>query len=159
MKKSIEDFKGVIPAVLSVFDAQEELDEKGTRELIRFLTSFDIGGLYLTGSTGEAFLMNSEERKRQVEIVMDEVGDRLPVVVHVGAMSTRASVELAHHASGVGVVDRHPCVVVGGAGGWNRAVELLRQPLVVHAERLDVVDDSTRFNELHFVFLPIRKAR
>ena len=102
MKKSIEDFKGVIPAVLSVFEAQEELDEKGTRELIRFLTSFDIGGLYLTGSTGEAFLMNSEERKRQVEIVMDEVGDRLPVVVHVGAMSTRASVELARHAEAVG---------------------------------------------------------
>ena len=102
MKKNIEDFKGVIPAVLSVFDAQEELDEKGTRELIRFLTSFDIGGLYLTGSTGEAFLMNSEERKRQVEIVMDEVGDRLPVVVHVGAMSTRASVELARHAEAVG---------------------------------------------------------
>ena len=102
MKKSIEDFKGVIPAVLSVFDAQEELDEKGTRELIRFLTSFDIGGLYLTGSTGEAFLMNSEERKRQVEIVMDEVGDRLPVVIHVGAMSTRASIELARHAEAVG---------------------------------------------------------
>ena len=102
MKKSIEEFKGVVPAVLSVFDAQEELDEKGTRELIRFLTSFDIGGLYLTGSTGEAFLMNSEERKRQVEIVMDEVGDRLPVVVHVGAMSTRASVELARHAEAVG---------------------------------------------------------
>ena len=102
MKKNIEDFKGVIPAVLSVFDAQEELDEKGTRELIRFLTSFDIGGLYLTGSTGEAFLMNSEERKRQVEIAMDEVGDRLPVVVHVGAMSTRASVELARHAEAVG---------------------------------------------------------
>ena len=102
MKKSIEDFKGVIPAVLSVFDAQEELDEKGTRELIRFLCSFDIGGLYLTGSTGEAFLMNSEERKRQVEIVMDEVGDRLPVVVHVGAMSTRASIELARHAEAAG---------------------------------------------------------
>ena len=102
MKKTIEEFKGVIPAVLSVFDPQEELDEKGTRELMGFLSSFDIGGLYLTGSTGEAFLMNSEERKRQVEIVMDEVGDRLPVVVHVGAMSTRASVELARHAEAVG---------------------------------------------------------
>ena len=102
MKKSIEEFKGVVPAVLSVFDAQEELDEKGTRDLIHFLTSFDIGGLYLTGSTGEAFLMNSEERKRQVEIVMDEVGDRLPVVIHVGAMSTRASIELARHAEAVG---------------------------------------------------------
>lgn len=102
MKKRLEDFRGVIPAVLSVFDEQEELDEKGTRELIRFLCSFDIGGLYLTGSTGEAFLMNSDERKRQVEIVMDEVAGRVPVVVHVGAMSTRASVELARHAEQAG---------------------------------------------------------
>ncbi len=98
MSCGFENFRGVIPAVLSVFDGEEELDERGTREFIRFLSSFDIGGLYLTGSTGEAFLMNSAERKRQVEIVMEEVGDRLPVVVHVGAMSTRASEDLARHA-------------------------------------------------------------
>ena len=102
MNKSIRDFKGVIPAVLSVFDQNENLDDRGTRELIRFLMSFDIGGLYLTGSTGETFLMNSEERKHQVEVVMDEVQGRLPVVVHVGAMSTRASIDLAEHAERVG---------------------------------------------------------
>lgn len=102
MKKTIADFKGVIPAVLSVFDEREELDEQGTREFIRFLTSFGVGGLYLAGSTGETFLMDSEERKRQVEIVMDEVGDTIPVVVHVGSMSTRAAVELARHAERVG---------------------------------------------------------
>ena len=89
MKKTIEDFRGVIPAVLSVFNEQEDLDDQGTRELIRFLMSFPIGGLYLTGSTGETFLMNEEERMHQVEVVMDEVGDRVPVVVHVGAMSTK----------------------------------------------------------------------
>ena len=102
MNKSIRDFKGVIPAVLSVFDQNENLDDQGTRDLIRFLMSFDIGGLYLTGSTGETFLMNSEERKHQVEVVMDEVQGRLPVVVHVGAMSTRASIDLAEHAERVG---------------------------------------------------------
>ena len=102
MSKDFRDFKGVIPAVLSVFDQNENLDDRGTRELIRFLLSFDIGGLYLTGSTGETFLMNSEERMHQVEVVMEEVGDKLPVVVHVGAMSTRASVELARHAERVG---------------------------------------------------------
>lgn len=98
MAKSILDFKGVIPALISVFSENEDLDEQGTRALIRHLMSYDIGGLYLTGSTGEAFLMNGDERKRQVEIVMDEVNGRLPVVVHVGAMSTRASIDLAKHA-------------------------------------------------------------
>ncbi len=98
MSNKITDFKGVIPAVISVFDKDENLDEAGTRAFIRHLLSYPIGGLYLTGSTGEAFLMTPEERKRQVEIVMDEVGDKMPVVVHVGAMSTRTSIELAKHA-------------------------------------------------------------
>ena len=100
--KDIRGFKGVIPAVLSVFDRDENLDEAGTRQFIRHLLSYDIGGLYLTGSTGETFLMDSAERMRQLEIVMEEVGDRVPVVVHVGAMSTRASIALAKHAEQLG---------------------------------------------------------
>lgn len=100
--QTIENFKGVIPAAISVFDKDELLDEEGTRAYIRYMMSFDIGGLYITGSTGESFLMNSEERKRQVEIVMDEVGGALPVVVHIGAMSTRESIALAEHAQSAG---------------------------------------------------------
>lgn len=100
--QTIEDFKGVIPAAISVFDKDELPDEAGTRAYVRYMMSFDIGGLYITGSTGESFLMNSEERKRQVEIVMDEVGGVLPVVVHIGAMSTRESIALAEHAQSAG---------------------------------------------------------
>ena len=102
MSRDIKDFKGVIPAVLSVFDKDENLDEQGTREFIRYLISMDIGGLYLTGSTGETWLMTAEERMRQVEIVMEEVGDKVPVVIHVGAMSTREAIKLAKHAEAYG---------------------------------------------------------
>ena len=102
MSRDIKDFKGVIPAVLSVFDKDENLDEQGTREFIRYLMSMDIGGLYVTGSTGETWLMTAEERMRQVEIVMEEVGDQVPVVVHVGAMSTREAIRLAKHAESCG---------------------------------------------------------
>ena len=98
----IKHFKGVIPAVLSVFDEHEQFDEKATRAFIRHLMGYDIGGLYLTGSTGEAFLQDSAERMRQVDVVMDEVGGRLPVVVHVGAISTKLSIELARHAQRAG---------------------------------------------------------
>ena len=102
MSRDIKDFKGVIPAVISVFDKDENLDEQGTREFLRYLMSMDIGGLYVTGSTGETWLMTAEERMRQVEIVMEEVGDKVPVVVHVGAMSTREAVKLAKHAEQFG---------------------------------------------------------
>lgn len=99
---SIRDFKGVIPAVLTVFDKDENLDEQATREFIRYLLTFDIGGLYLTGSTGEGFLMTAEERKRVVEVVMSEVNGKVPVVVHVGAISTKISIDLAQHAEKYG---------------------------------------------------------
>jgi N-acetylneuraminate lyase len=102
MSRDIKDFKGVIPAVISVFRKDEELDEQGTREFIRYLMSMDIGGLYVTGSTGETWMMTAEERMRQVEIVMEEVGDKVPVVVHVGAMSTREAIKLAKHAESIG---------------------------------------------------------
>ena len=102
MSRDIRDFKGVIPAVLSVFSKDEDLDEQGTRDLIRYLLSMDIGGLYVTGSTGETWMMTAEERMRQVEIVMEEVGDKVPVVVHVGAMSTREAIKLAKHAEKFG---------------------------------------------------------
>ena len=102
MSRDILDFKGVIPAVLSVFDKDENLDEQGTREFIRHLLSYDIGGLYVTGSTGETWLMTAEERMRQVEITMEEVGDKVPVVVHVGAMSTREAIKLVKHAEQLG---------------------------------------------------------
>ena len=101
-KFDIKDFKGVIPAVLTAFDKNEEIDEKGMRELVSYLIDKGVNGLYLTGSTGEGFTMSSEERKRVVEIVMDENKGRVPVVVHVGAIGTKLSIELAKHAEEVG---------------------------------------------------------
>ena len=101
-KFNIEEFKGVIPAVLTVFDQDENIDEIGMRQLISHLIHKGVYGLYLTGSTGEGFTMSVEERMRVVEIVMDEVAGRVPVVVHVGAIGTKLSIELAKHAERVG---------------------------------------------------------
>ncbi|ALP91479.1 dihydrodipicolinate synthase family protein [Clostridium butyricum] len=101
-KFDIKAFKGVIPAVLTVFDKEENIDEVGMRQLVSFLIDKGVNGLYLTGSTGEGFTMTSEERKKVVEIVIDETAGRVPVVVHVGAIGTKISIDLAKHAESVG---------------------------------------------------------
>ncbi len=99
----VKDFKGVIPALLTVFfDENENVDEKRTRGFVSHLIEKGIDGLYLTGSTGEGFLMTGIERKQVVEIIMDEVAGRIPVMVHVGAIGTKNSIELAKHAYEVG---------------------------------------------------------
>ncbi|KHD16378.1 dihydrodipicolinate synthase family protein [Clostridium butyricum] len=101
-KFDIKAFRGVIPAVLTVFDKEENIDEVGMRQLVSFLIEKGVNGLYLTGSTGEGFTMTSEERKKVVEIVIDETAGRVPVVVHVGAIGTKISIDLAKHAESVG---------------------------------------------------------
>lgn len=101
-KFDIKAFKGIIPAVLTVFDKEENIDEVGMRQLVSFLIEKGVNGLYLTGSTGEGFTMTSEERKKVVEIVIDETAGRVPVVVHVGAIGTKISIDLAKHAESVG---------------------------------------------------------
>lgn len=102
MTKTIQEFKGVIPALLTVFDKDENIDEQGMRQLVSYLIDKGVDGLYLTGSTGEGFTMTGEERKRVVEIVIDETKGRVPVVVHVGAIGTRITIDLAKHAEQAG---------------------------------------------------------
>lgn len=97
-KFDIKDIVGVIPALITPFDIDENFDEQATRKLVQYLLKQEIGGLYLTGSTGEAFLMDTKERQKVVEVVIDEVKGQVPVIVHVGAISTKISIEHAKHA-------------------------------------------------------------
>ena len=73
-----------------------------------------VHGLYITGSTGEGFLMDLEERKRAVEITVDEVAGKVPVMVHVGAISSKLSVDLTRHAYEAGadaISSVPPCIL------------------------------------------------
>ena len=97
-KFALKDIKGVIPAMITLFDENENVDVKRTRDLVEFLIGRGVNGLYLTGSTGEGFLMDAEERKLVVETVIDQVAGRVPVIVHVGDIGTKKTIALAEHA-------------------------------------------------------------
>ncbi len=94
--------KGVIPAMFSTFDENEELDLRRARLLVDHLVGAGVDALYITGSTGEGFLMTDEERKRFTETVVDHTAGRVPVVVHIGAIGTKRSIDLAEHARTIG---------------------------------------------------------
>lgn len=94
----IKDIKGVIPAMVTPFDENENLDKEKTQNLVEFLIENKVNGLYIGGSTGEGFMMSLDERKLLVEYVVEQVKGRIPVIVHVGSISTKLSIELAKHA-------------------------------------------------------------
>ena len=95
---NLNEIKGVIPALVTPFNEDESLSEEKAMHLVDYLIDAGEYGFYLTGSTGEGFLMDTWERQRVVEIVTDQVKGRLPVIVHVGAISTKITIELARHA-------------------------------------------------------------
>ena len=93
---------GVIPAMLTPFDNGEEVDIPATKALAEHLVQMGVGGLYLTGSTGEGFLQTKEQRMKVVEAVTEQVNGRVGVIAHVGSISTAESIELAKQAASVG---------------------------------------------------------
>ncbi len=101
-KFTMQQMRGVIPAMITLFDENENVDIQRTRNMVEFLISRGVDGLYLTGSTGEGFLMDHQERKLVVETVIDQVAGRIPVIVHVGDIGTKKSIALAKHAEAAG---------------------------------------------------------
>jgi 4-hydroxy-tetrahydrodipicolinate synthase len=96
-------FSGVISALVTPFrPADEELDEPALRDLTERTIAGGANGLVPCGSTGEFAALSDDERRRVVEIVVDQAAGRVPVIAHVGAMTTRAAISLAKHAEAVG---------------------------------------------------------
>ncbi len=102
MKYDLEKFKGIFIAMYSAYDENGNVDVKRVKNLARHYADKKVKGLYVGGSSGEGVLQNEEERKKVLEAVMEEVGNELTIIVHVGANSTPESVRLAQHAEKMG---------------------------------------------------------
>ena len=96
------EFKGVISALPTPYDQSQQIDMESLRKLIRFNIEQNIKGLYVGGSTGEAFLQNVAEREKILETVADESDGRLTLIAHVGGISTAESEVLAKAAKKYG---------------------------------------------------------
>lgn len=102
-ERTRKQFEGLVCAVATPFnETGKQIDESSLRRLSRFLVEGGVDGLYPCGTTGEFPLLTLSERKRVAEIVIDEVGNEVPVVVHCGAMAPEEVIKLAVHAHRIG---------------------------------------------------------
>ena len=96
--------RGILPPMITPFTPEGEIYEKGLNEIIEFLITRGVHGLFAIGSYGSFALMTTDERKRLAHRIIKIVDGRVPVVVQVGSPSTRTSVELARDAQDAGAV-------------------------------------------------------
>src|SRR4029078_12936916 len=92
----------ILPALVTPLTSSGQLDTKSTERLIDHLYNKGVGGLYITGSTGEGIYLTAEIRKRTAEIAVNLSKGRGNVIVHVGAIQTAMAMELANHAAKIG---------------------------------------------------------
>lgn len=88
-------FTGVGTALITPFTATGAVDEAAVRRLAR--RQIDLGTHFLVpcGTTGEVPTLTAAERRRIVEIVVDEAGGKTPVLAGAGGYDTH---EVAHAA-------------------------------------------------------------
>jgi 4-hydroxy-tetrahydrodipicolinate synthase len=94
--------RGVIVPTVTPYNADGTVDLGGIRALVDFLIGKGVSGLYPGGTTAEAPLLTLDERRAIVETMIDQARGRVPVIVQVGALTTDATVALAHHAREAG---------------------------------------------------------
>ncbi len=87
---------GIIVAMATPFDENEEVDEKALRAEVRYLVEeAGVHGLVLGGSTGEGHTYTTEELRRVVMIALEESQGRVPVIPGIIVNSTRQAIEKA----------------------------------------------------------------
>src|SRR5215204_2116240 len=109
----------ILPALVTPLTPAGQLDVNSAERLIDDLYNKGVGGLYVTGSTGEGIYLDFEIRKRIVEIACRLSKGRGNVIVHVGAIQASKAVELAIHAGQVGADAVSSIPPFAGGYSWD----------------------------------------
>ena len=97
------ELRGVMSAMCTPFTADgHDVDEGALRDLVDGTIEAGVSGLVPGGSSGEFPSLAIDERRRVLEVVVEQSGGRVPVVAHAGSTSTRQAIDLTRHAEDAG---------------------------------------------------------
>jgi len=97
-----KEIKGVVVPVVTPFHQDETINEPALRQIVNYLIENGVHGLFPSGSQGELFALTTDEKKRVMDIVLEESNGRVFVMPSTGAITTRESIELSRYAERAG---------------------------------------------------------
>ena len=109
----------ILPALVTPLLPDGRLDEPSAERLIDHLYAKGVGGLYVTGSTGEGIYLDFDIRRRIVELAVSRSQGRGQVIVHVGAIQAAKAFELAEHADRTGADAVSSIPPFAGGYSWD----------------------------------------
>lgn len=97
-----KELKGIIPAMVTPFDHEENLDLESAKKITNWLIDEGVHGLFIAGTNGEAHLMSHDEVVELTETVVKETNGRVVVISGAGRCSTKETIELAKRLKDAG---------------------------------------------------------
>jgi len=98
----MREIKGIVVPLVTPFHADETLNEAALRQIVDYLVGAGVHGLFPSGSQGELFSLDKDEKKRTMDVVLEQNNGRAFVMPSTGAVTTRESVELTRYAERAG---------------------------------------------------------
>lgn len=94
-------FKGSIVAIVTPFK-NNKLDEKALSDLIEWHIAEGTNAIVPCGTTGESATLNYDEHYRVIELTIQVVNKRVPVIAGTGANSTSETIMMTEKAKKLG---------------------------------------------------------
>jgi 4-hydroxy-tetrahydrodipicolinate synthase len=132
-------FHGVFPYLVSPIAPDGSVLEAELRRLVDHLIAAGVHGLTPLGSTGEFAYLDASQRRRIVEVVVDQAAHRVPVVAGVAATTTADAVRQAQDYAAIGadgilaIMEAYFPVPEAGVIGYFQAIaEATPLPVVLY---------------------------
>ena len=94
--------KGVMPAVMTMWNADESYNEKETLRYVQWVLDKGAHSISCVGSTGDNISMSTREQKYIMESIIKSVDHKVPVYPGTGRYSTAQTIELSQYAQKCG---------------------------------------------------------
>jgi len=96
------NWTGVMPAITTCFDENLQIDHEFTARHVRWLVENGCTGIVTNGSLGEGGALSSDEKVALWETCVSAVGDKVPIVAAIAAITTADAVAQAKAAEKAG---------------------------------------------------------
>ena len=100
--KAFEKIEGLIDAPFTPFKENGDVNLEPIPAYAKMLAKNGLKGVFINGSSGEGYMLTSEERMQIAEAWMKAAPEGFKVIVHVGSCCVRESRRLAEHAQKIG---------------------------------------------------------
>lgn len=97
-----KEIRGIVVPVVTPFHRDESLNESGLRVIVDYLVANGVHGLFPCGSQSEFWALTGDEKRRVMDIVIEQNAGRAFVMPSTGAITTRESIELTQYAERAG---------------------------------------------------------